>query len=580
MEVVVQPLDLPTRRQTSRAFLPSQGRSVTPTRAVERRQIQPFTAASSAAAGLERQVAKSSSWVSLPSAAGSLGQSHPTPCGCVAASRSIGERHFEGSRVVREPMALHTQHHHPRVVSPTPTRLRSAGYAYAAQGHEHLLSTTEDAVPVPSHCQPRVVSPMPARTRSTAYVSSVHGQEQSSFSTTGDDEMAMPVEAKRQLMSRLSALQEKLSIVQHYHETLLGSARHSAVADRYRGRSQTLREDRASSLSRHASSRTDIQRTTAHDQPVVILESSVAPAAKTAKQSREDELLMLGALQEIFREQQQMKEEQQSKVARLEQQVVQLEQALLMQSAQQEQELLSRYQELDLKEEALRQRNLGLRQRAAQAAALTAVSSCTALASSSASNAPAVMQPPQDTASSCTMFDTWAAPVIAAEAVNAVPSSSSRCPPESDQRDCAGSQGVWDRDGTVPEVYKAAISIITRYGWAALHGGENGGAAWTVFHWAASEGRTSLCERLLQLHADPLHVDEAGKMPIDYAEEAGHLDTALLLRRHMSMDSFNSRLANDSQPLPHEVATQSLTVAAGSVLATGVPELGAELQSV
>lgn len=83
----------------------------------------------------------------------------------------------------------------------------------------------------------------------------------------------------------------------------------------------------------------------------------------------------------------------------------------------------------------------------------------------------------------------------------------------------------------LPQVYRAAISIVAQHGWSALHGGENAGACWTALHWAAAEGRTEICQLLLQCRADADHQDEMGRCPAYYASLHGHVDTLALLKQ-------------------------------------------------
>eukprot|EP00438_Fugacium_kawagutii_P015791 Skav218886 [mRNA] locus=scaffold2503:201436:201790:+ [translate_table: standard] len=59
-----------------------------------------------------------------------------------------------------------------------------------------------------------------------------------------------------------------------------------------------------------------------------------------------------------------------------------------------------------------------------------------------------------------------------------------------------------------------------------MHGGRND---WTALHWAAAEGRQVLCAKLLKEKADPTQVDDTGRSALDYAKEAGHQSTWLLL---------------------------------------------------
>lgn len=83
----------------------------------------------------------------------------------------------------------------------------------------------------------------------------------------------------------------------------------------------------------------------------------------------------------------------------------------------------------------------------------------------------------------------------------------------------------------LPQVYRAAISIVAQHGWSALHGGENAGACWTALHWAAAEGRTEICQLLLQCRADADHQDEMGRCPAYYASLHGHVDTLAFLKQ-------------------------------------------------
>jgi len=82
----------------------------------------------------------------------------------------------------------------------------------------------------------------------------------------------------------------------------------------------------------------------------------------------------------------------------------------------------------------------------------------------------------------------------------------------------------------LPPVYAAALSLILEHGWDCLHGGENSGPAWTALHWAALQGRDDVCEVLLQAGADPFHMDEMGKTPLDYALLKDQHAVAAMLR--------------------------------------------------
>eukprot|EP00439_Symbiodinium_sp_Y106_P004662 s6408_g1.t1 len=81
----------------------------------------------------------------------------------------------------------------------------------------------------------------------------------------------------------------------------------------------------------------------------------------------------------------------------------------------------------------------------------------------------------------------------------------------------------------LPEVYRAAVTIIREHGWDALHGRDSSGPCWTALHWAAAEGRNDVCLLLLGCRADPNHEDEIGRIPAYYANLHGYADTAVLL---------------------------------------------------
>ena len=59
------------------------------------------------------------------------------------------------------------------------------------------------------------------------------------------------------------------------------------------------------------------------------------------------------------------------------------------------------------------------------------------------------------------------------------------------------------------------------------HGGWKG---WTPLHWAAYRGRDAVVELLLARGADPLAVDEEGRLPHDLALQHGHDKVAALLQ--------------------------------------------------
>jgi len=117
----------------------------------------------------------------------------------------------------------------------------------------------------------------------------------------------------------------------------------------------------------------------------------------------------------------------------------------------------------------------------------------------------------------------------------------------------------------MPSVYAAAIAAVEHYGWHAVH--VPGEAQWTALHWAALEGRASLCERLLNCHADPRQPDDTGRTALDYALERGHrnaLRTLLtevaatsatdappdLICTHVALSSESAALASFSEATP------------------------------
>jgi len=344
---------------------------------------------------------------------------------------------------------------------------------------------------------------------------------------------AEPAVTQLGLMSRLSALQEKLDLVQNYHEALLHNAG-GLVRDgcRREGEKPTRPPRRAQQRAA-----TSLQSSNSCSEATVHLEDGHASSQET--------LAICGVLQDMWQQQQRLKEEHQTKVSRLEQHVNQLEQALLMQTKQRERDLLMRYKELDIAEDELYVKNIGVQQAASRAAALAAASSF----------ADAGCNP-----ASCSRDRPYTGPDNLSVALP--PNRRHACPPpcswageasfpalESQLEPAPRGAGKAVHDPLlplVPDVYKAAVSIILEHGWDALHGGDNSGPAWTVLHWAASEGRGSLCELLLQAGADPGHCDESMKQPWHYAEENGHAE----LSKRLMQKAIRS--ATDSQPRPHD----------------------------
>lgn len=74
----------------------------------------------------------------------------------------------------------------------------------------------------------------------------------------------------------------------------------------------------------------------------------------------------------------------------------------------------------------------------------------------------------------------------------------------------------------VPPVYAAALAAVEQYGWEAVHGDAH---EWTALHWAATEGRASICQRLLACRANPRQPDAHGRTALDCALESGDEET-------------------------------------------------------
>lgn len=75
-------------------------------------------------------------------------------------------------------------------------------------------------------------------------------------------------------------------------------------------------------------------------------------------------------------------------------------------------------------------------------------------------------------------------------------------------------------------MYEAAIAAVERYGWETVHQGE---PEWTALHWAASEGRADVCQRLLRCAADPHQLDNLGRSAVDYGRETRNMALLELL---------------------------------------------------
>eukprot|EP00927_Polykrikos_kofoidii_P048103 TRINITY_DN42329_c0_g1_i1.p1 TRINITY_DN42329_c0_g1~~TRINITY_DN42329_c0_g1_i1.p1 ORF type:complete len:274 (+),score=32.33 TRINITY_DN42329_c0_g1_i1:99-824(+) len=88
------------------------------------------------------------------------------------------------------------------------------------------------------------------------------------------------------------------------------------------------------------------------------------------------------------------------------------------------------------------------------------------------------------------------------------------------------SDGGGSRCGHIPPIYEAAIAAVERFGWREVHGNNR---EWTALHWAATEGRTDICARLLRARADPKQIDHSGRAALDYAYQMGHALTWRIL---------------------------------------------------
>ncbi|CAE7777822.1 ANKRD52 [Symbiodinium pilosum] len=118
-----------------------------------------------------------------------------------------------------------------------------------------------------------------------------------------------------------------------------------------------------------------------------------------------------------------------------------------------------------------------------------------------------------------------------------------------------GQASYSDETGTMHPVLAAAVTAVEKYGWQAVHEGRK---EWTALHWAASDGNSALCARLLSHDADPAQVDQAGCSALDYARKAGHRSTLEVLwqaqqqrlRRPTSPVPAKQELANSSSQAP------------------------------
>lgn len=118
-----------------------------------------------------------------------------------------------------------------------------------------------------------------------------------------------------------------------------------------------------------------------------------------------------------------------------------------------------------------------------------------------------------------------------------------------------GGQATGSVETSLPLVYSAALEGIETHGWGAVYPADDP-PAWTILHWAAMEGRSDVCRRLLAAGADPLCQDERGWTPMVCAEEAGESEVLSLLHAYLPKDGLESAEVPrvPSPPLPPIIA--------------------------
>jgi ankyrin repeat protein len=72
--------------------------------------------------------------------------------------------------------------------------------------------------------------------------------------------------------------------------------------------------------------------------------------------------------------------------------------------------------------------------------------------------------------------------------------------------------------GSIPEKYERLLHQIEDKGWKSVDWKDD----FTMLHWAASAGNSSLCKYLMTLDANPNATDKHRRTPIDIAREKGH----------------------------------------------------------
>jgi len=250
-------------------------------------------------------------------------------------------------------------------------------------------------------------------------------------------------------------------------------------------------------------------------------------------------------LTKLTKDQRRMKLDHKSQLQRLQaegakqeeqhkEQVLQMEQAMLEQSVQREQELAGQLQDLEREWEDVETADTQVRLQAAQVWEQTL-----SLASAAQRKASQAEPELRESVQGRTSQTERRSPGISSsgESQTATPASP-RFTHQADstqlQQPYAASPSVVVPPG-LPRVYEAAVALVLEHGWHALHGGENSGPAWTALHWAALQGRSDVCEVLLQAGADPCHSDEMGKTPLDYAVAHKRQSTVTLLRGAQSV---------------------------------------------
>jgi len=78
---------------------------------------------------------------------------------------------------------------------------------------------------------------------------------------------------------------------------------------------------------------------------------------------------------------------------------------------------------------------------------------------------------------------------------------------------------------SVPEVYRAALNLIDKFGWKSI-GKPN---TWSPLHWAAKENRADICIWLLSKGADARQLDENNRTALFYAQQQNSVDAIKVL---------------------------------------------------